>query len=148
RLSESPDHFLDPVNTLEPPMPEQLGVVVRSDDAVFPGVLLVLGQQVADEPHEVRRMVLDALGGLLRVVDRLVTEIGARPSHAPILHAGDAILAMELPVPFVAGIAKRAGPHLLSRSVVAPEDGDAPRLVTNPVRLERCPWLLLLLGRR
>src|SRR5215213_8604759 len=91
-------------------------------------------------------MSLDLICCLRRFIRGLTAEVEAFAANSPILHAGYAIFAMELPVNEIARIAMSAGPHLLSGFVVSAKDGDPSGFVSNPIGLESCSRMCLHFG--
>src|SRR5688500_6045326 len=83
-------------------------------------------------------MVLHPIGGTLRIVRWLLTQIYARPANSPVLHARDAILAVEFAVPGVTRVPELSGPDLLPCPVIPAENRHRTRRIADPVGLVRC----------
>src|SRR4029079_13081242 len=97
----------------------------------------VAGQELFDQVRGVRSMVDNALLRLGRLIQGLLAKVDVCTADAPVLQAGDAVLAMEFSIPEVARVAVCPGPDLLAGAIVAPKDGDLTRSVADPVGLER-----------
>src|SRR4029077_8030807 len=141
---EPAQHEPEPVDPLEPPVPEELAVEGRDEHPVAPGLAPVRGELVADRRAEVLRMRANALRGHRHRVLGLVAEVG-RTGHAPVPEAGPVILAMELAVERIARIALRRGPHLAGDLGMARHRGDGGvRDEIRPEEIDR--WIEDRLG--
>src|SRR4051812_43576153 len=94
-FGQSAQYLLDPVDTFEPPVTKQLRVIVRADHAEFTSGLGVVNKQLIDQVHEVASMLPNPLLRSGWVICGLLTEIEARTADAPVLHAGNGVLAVE-----------------------------------------------------
>src|SRR6266853_132668 len=72
------------VRPLEPPVPEQLGIERRHDNAVRVGLLL---REAVEQMNEVGGMLLRPLMGHRRLVRALPAQVDVRTAHAPQLQA-------------------------------------------------------------
>src|SRR5688500_662500 len=106
-------------------MAEELAVEGGRDDRVGAGAAGRERELVPNTPRGGRRVRADALGGGLDVVLVLRPEVGLRVGHAPVAQAGPVVLAVELPVRAVAGIAELGGPHLPGDLGIARDGSDA-----------------------
>src|SRR5680860_549222 len=88
---EPPKHFLQPVNTFEPPMPEQLGVVIRCDHAILIVGLVVGNEKFLDQSNEMLGMFRNSLLGASRIVRWLASQIETGAANPPVLHSGHAV---------------------------------------------------------
>src|SRR3954452_9759223 len=86
--------------------------------------LVVLAQDVLDDPREVVGVDADLPLGPVRVIPVLRRQVDAGAGHAPVAQPGQAVSAFELAIVEVARVAVRDRPHLQPGPRVAPEDAD------------------------
>src|SRR5260370_19096255 len=97
------------VRPLEPPVPEQLGIERRHDNAVRVGLLL---REAVEQMNEVGGMLLRPLMGHRRLVRALPAQVDVRTAHAPQLQAAGPAGLVELEAPPVAPVALPPAPDL------------------------------------
>src|SRR5687767_937167 len=132
-----PVELFDEINSLEPPVPEQLGVE-RSCDQLCPLTLHSVSN-ATDQSCEMLRMTLDLSAGLLRLVRKLVSKAGSFRGDTPQLEPARIANLVELQVCSVARVAAVSRPQLQRRERVA---NDRPRpeplpVLSHPVRTIR-----------
>ena len=126
------DRF-QPIDALEPPVAEKLGVVRRGDATEIAALLVKLAQLLLDQMGIMVGVRPDLIGGALRIVRLLAAKIDARAGYPPVLHAGFGVFAMKLAVDEVPGVPERRRPDLLPGPLVPGQNGDLSRGIADPV---------------
>ena len=115
-------HLLDPLDTFEPPVPKQLGIIVGGNQSVLARILVILFQPVGRQPGKMAGMLAHLIFCPVGMVNILVRKVHARPGHAPVLQSRHAILFVELPVVVIPRISPIPGPDLHAGTIVASDD--------------------------
>src|SRR5256885_6185227 len=123
------------IGTLEPPVPEQLRIEWRHDDA-FPSPVGLLLRQALEEMNEVGGMPHRPLVRRRRLVRTFAAQVHVRAGDAPQLQAAGPTDLVKLEVPLVAGVALVPAPDLHGRAGVAHQrrDRGAHTATGDPVR--------------
>src|SRR5207253_5692912 len=124
----------------EPPVTEELAVE-RDREQRVPAVGASTGKLIADDLHEVPRMVARALRRAVRRVLLLLSEAFVHRGHTPVAEAARRVLAMELAVLRISGITGEGRPDL-TRHALVPRDRDdigiADVVRTKQIDVARC----------
>jgi hypothetical protein len=134
-MEDAGDGF-EPLDALEPPVPEELGVERRAEDGRN-GVIEAGREDLVDEIDEVRGVLADTRRGDRGNVGLLVSHVHTGTGDAPVAMTAGPALLVEVEIVLVAGIAGVAGPDLQTGAGVARKDGDGSILFVRPFDKKR-----------